>query len=152
MRCRHQKDLSCRRMCLHLRCLYCSWKCLATSQGPELHLDVSGQQWLCSTTDACAAIGIVYTLCLSFTWACLHHRVLCCTWFGFLYTGPYDEPVLVLTTVACICCSWTYLYTLQIPVLLLDVSTQQSPVLHLDLSTFQGPELHLDVSTLQVTL
>ena len=37
-----------------------------------------------------------------------------------------------------------YVYTLQRPVLHLDVSTLQRPVLHLDVSTFQGPKSHLD--------
>jgi hypothetical protein len=56
-------------------------------QGPELHLDVSGQQccMCCSWTylykiqrpvlhsDVSTHWG------LSFTWTCLHYRVLCCT-------------------------------------------------------------------------
>ncbi len=37
------------------------------------------------TTEACAALGHVYTLGMSFTRVCLHYRVLCFTWTCFLY-------------------------------------------------------------------
>ncbi len=80
------------------------------------------------TTDACAALGIVYTLSLSFTWTCLHYRVVCCThgWVSSIQ-GP----------------------KLNLHVLLLDLSTETCAALR-GVYT-QGPELHLvlDVSTLQ---
>jgi hypothetical protein len=110
--------------------------------------------------------------------AFLHFRCLCCT-RNCLQTMPelhldlssLQSPVLHLDgfplqgtelnmvlsgQVACMCCSWTYLYTLQRPVhiyslgpdLHLEGSTLQIPALPLDVFRLQGPYLHLDMSTL----
>jgi hypothetical protein len=73
--CLDNSSLCCSWTYLHYRCLCCTLLDVSTLQMPMLH-----SLRRIYTTDAFAALGTVYTLCLSFTWTCVHFRVLCCTW------------------------------------------------------------------------
>ncbi len=109
LRCLHNTDLSCRWTCLHWRGLSWYLRCLHHSKGAWA---ASGRVWraaygLMYTTEACAALGPVHTLGPGLNLACLHYRVLCCTWTCFLYRD-------LTCTWTCLdnsnlCCSWTYL-------------------------------------------
>jgi hypothetical protein len=113
----------------------CSWMCL------DWTTITCAALGFIYTTDACAALGHVCTLCLSFTWTCLHYR-------------PWAAPGCICKTVACAapgliyttdgCAALGSVYTLR-PELHLDLSALQSSMLHLGKFLLQGPELHLDV-------
>ncbi len=92
---------------------------MSTPQGPELYLDLAGQQKLC------------YPLGMSSR----HGREL-----HALHRDMFTLQRHVL---------FLEVSTPQGPELHLDVNTLQRPVLHLNMSTPQGPELHLDLSTPQ---
>ncbi len=63
------RSLCCSCICLHHRGLCCTYPVYCIPQGPELHLNESGQKEPV------------------LVWMCLHHRGLSCTWMFLLYRG-----------------------------------------------------------------
>jgi hypothetical protein len=94
------------------RSLSCTW----------MYLDCAALG-LIYDTYSCAGLGPVYTLCPSFTWTCLHYRVLCCTWMGFLYRALSCTWTCLDNSSLHVLFLYLYIYTLQRPVLQFDVST-----------------------------
>ncbi len=98
--------------------LSCYWTttCLR-HRGPEMHLDNSSLHVLLldlSTYTYVHQRPVLHSDVsthwgLSFTWTCLHYRILCFTWTCFLYTG--------------LSWTWTCLDNSSKHVLLLDIST-----------------------------
>jgi hypothetical protein len=89
--------------CLHYRGMCCSWRCLPTPQGPELHLNVSALQRLVLLLEVSTPQGPELHLNVSalqrpvlllevstpqgpkLIWTCLHYRVLCCSWRSLIH-------------------------------------------------------------------
>ncbi len=104
--CLDNRSLTCSWSCQHYRyrCVSCTWTYLvyrnlccngrvyttkacaafsvSTPQGPELHLNLSGQEEPLLLLDVSALEG------LSCTWTCLFKRSLCISWTSLHYTGP----------------------------------------------------------------
>ncbi len=170
------RDMSCtwtylptEEACAALGLVYTTEACAAPQRfytlGPELHLNVFGQQepllhpYVSTPTGAWDALelstlqkpvlllDVSIPQSLSCTWTCLDNRSLCCCW---MWLGKLQRHKLQLNLPSytrCLCCSWTCLHYrgYNCTATFLHTGACASP--RCVFST--GAELHLDFSTLQ---